>query len=433
MRLLVIDDSQTIRKLVEISFRGSPFTLDFAGTGADGVARAAQGTPAVILLDYVLPDMKATDVCRRLSADERCADIPVLVMSAKTELSTEDLRSAGKVVGFLPKPFTGPEVVARVNAAVAERPRRWAFKEKEIAAKVLYQKLKRHLEALPELARERGDAPPAPYFARKLLTGDVVEALLEALAPLYQAPGPEASGPQRELERLRRPGAGEPEADPELVYERAAGFSAKLRLLSLGANEQRVLTVVDGRSSVDRIAERCGLPAREVGRILFRLGAIDLVCPRHTFRSSSVMTARLLSILDPDRNGVQHSLQALLRRRPEPIEVRDLSAEADPVAAIKRDRPCLVMLNPEGNELDVAQMARELRQSEALANTSLAAVLERRSAARIDQLAAAGFDAVWVKPLQFGQVAQLIASAFLTADLVQSPERKENHGNHPHH
>jgi CheY-like chemotaxis protein len=122
-----------------------------------------------------------------------------------------------------------------------------------------------------------------------------------------------------------------------------------------------------------------------------------------------------------------------LRRRPEPIEVRDLGAEPDPVAAIKRDRPCLVILNQDAAGVDIAEIAREIRHSEALANISLAAVLERRSSARIDQLAAAGFDAVWVKPLHFRDVSQLIASSFLAADLVLEAERRETHGNHPHH
>src|SRR4051794_20512094 len=161
MRLLVIDDSATIRKLVEISFRGSPWVLDFAGTGAEGIARAHESAPQVILLDYVLPDMKATEVCRRLAADERCALIPVLLMSAKTELGNEDLRRMGRVMGFLAKPFSGDELVTRVNAlgdgvSVAAAPApsraagRFSFKQKETAAKILYHKLRRHLEALPE-------------------------------------------------------------------------------------------------------------------------------------------------------------------------------------------------------------------------------------------------------------------------------------------
>jgi DNA-binding response OmpR family regulator len=470
MRLLVIDDSATIRKLVEISFRGSAWVLEFAGTGADGLARAAQGGPTMILLDYVLPDMKAAEVCKRLSADERCARIPVILMSAKTELAREDLTRMGRVVGFVAKPFTPQELLARVNdaaeaaaapagpviaAPVAPAPvrqSRFSFKQREAAAKVLYQKLRRQLESLPEWARERGEAPAAPFFARKLFTGDVVEGLLEELTPLLQeltevkpaavepAPTPataEASPLQRDLERLRRPSAWA-EADlrvsePELVYDRVGGFSGKLRQVELTANEQRVLTVIDGRTSLRTIADRTGLALREVTRIVYRLGEIDLVQLRHTFRPSSVVTARLLAILDRDREGVQHPLQALLRRRPEPIEVRDLGSEADPVAAIKRDRPCLVILNQDGVSVDIAEIAREIRHNEALANISLAAVLEQRSSARIDQLAAAGFDAVWVKPLHFRDISQLIASSFLAADLVLEAERREHHGNHPHH
>jgi CheY-like chemotaxis protein len=462
-RLLVIDDSATIRKLVEITFRGSEWTLEFAGNGAEGLARAVQLAPAMILLDYVLPDMKAVEVCRRLSGDERTARIPVLLMSAKTELGHEDLGRLGHVVGFVAKPFTPEALLARVNEgaaaeapptppsrpapALAPAPRasRLSFKQKEAAAKILYQKLRRHLESLPEWARERGDAPPAPFFARKLFTGDVVEALLEELAPLCQELGqarpetgaPEPSPLQRDLERLRQPSAwadaDQRVAEPELVYDRVSGFSGRLRQVELTANEQRVLTVIDGRTSLRTIAERTGLATREVGRIVYRLGEIELLQLRHTFRPSSVVTARLLAILDRDREGVQHPLQALLRRRPEPIEVRDLGAEPDPVAAIKRDRPCLVILNQDAAGMDIAEIARELRHNEALANTSLAAVLERRSSARIDQLAAAGFDAVWVKPLHFRDVSQLIASSFLAADLVLEAERRENHGNHPHH
>jgi CheY-like chemotaxis protein len=473
IRLLVIDDSQTIRKLVEISFRGSPFALDFAATGGEGLSKAEQTPPAVILLDYVLPDMRATEVCRRLAATERCAQVPVVLMSAKTELARtlDDFRSVGRVVAFLGKPFTADEVVARINAAVqlpeagppAAHPaapppllpppkrERFTFKQKEAAARVLYHRLRGHLEALPQWARERGAAPAAPFFARKLFTGEVVEGLLDELVPLFQElaasadPAPLIERPavspalQHELEKLRRPSVwGEADAvlaDGEQVHERAASFSSKLRQIELSANEQRVLTVVDGRASLRLIGERTGLELREVGRILYRLGKIDLVQPRHTLRPSSVVTSRTLAILDRDREGVQHPLQALLRRRPEPIEVRDLAGEPDLVAAIKRERPCLVLLNQEaaGADVDIAEIAREIRHSEPLANISLAAVLERRSPARIDQLAAVGFDAVWVKPLHFREVSQLIASAFLAADLVLDAERRDIHGNNPHH
>ena len=83
MHVLVIDDSPTIRKLVELSLRAGDHAVDFARTGREGVDHARQSPPDVILLDYVLPDMKGTDVCRELAIDARSADVPVIVMSGK--------------------------------------------------------------------------------------------------------------------------------------------------------------------------------------------------------------------------------------------------------------------------------------------------------------------------------------------------------------
>jgi DNA-binding response OmpR family regulator len=456
MRLLVVDDSATIRKLAEISFRDSGWALDFAASGAEAVSKAKSG-PDVMLLDYVLPDMKANEVCRRLAADARSARVPVVLVSSKTSIIRDELRGFAQVVGYLAKPFSSEELLAQVRAAsqglgdtsapppsqsaagptsVSERrvPDA-AFKQKEAAAKMIYNRLRRQLDRLPGWEAERGDSPPAPYFARKLLTPDVVEGLLADLGPLCrpaaaaEAPPPfaEASALQRQLEQLRRPsvwqGGEAPPLEVDLLYERASGFSAKLRQLQLSASEQRVLTVLDGRAPLRVLAERTGLAAREVARILTRLAKIALVQPRHTLRPATAATARTLAVLDPDRRGVHQALQSLLRRRPDLIEVRDLAAEPDPLAAIQRDRPCLVLLNPEGSSLDIADLARQIRRAEALANTSLAAVLERRLPERIDQLAAAGFDAVWVKPLHFRDVTQLIASSFLAAELVSGGDR----------
>jgi twitching motility two-component system response regulator PilG len=465
MRVLVVDDSATIRKLAEISFRETGWALDFAASGADAISKAASG-PDVMLLDYVLPDMKAADVCRRLAADARSARVAVVLVSSKSSIIREELRGFTQVVGYLAKPFSSEELLAQVRAASQSDPSApapsWsstalpvmppppapetrvpvdgAFKHKEAAAKLIYNRLRRHLERLPQWAAERGESPPAPYFARKLITPEVVEGLLADLAPLCQStPVPETPsvtsvrGPaeptalQRKLEQLRRPSVwlgSEPQpVEIDLPYERAGGFSAKLRQLQLSASEQRVLTVLDGRTSVRAVAERTGLAAREVDRILTRLAKIELVQPRHTLRAATAATARTLAVLDPDRQGVHQGLQSLLRRRPDVIEVRDLAAEADPLAAIQRDRPCLVLLNPEGTTLDIADLARQIRRAETLANTSLAAVLERRQPERIDQLAAAGFDAVWVKPLHFKDVSQLIASSFLAAELVSGGDR----------
>jgi two-component system OmpR family response regulator len=57
-RVLVIDDSTTVRKLVEIAMRGSGVAIDVAATGSEGVAQARAVTPDVVLLDFLLPDLR---------------------------------------------------------------------------------------------------------------------------------------------------------------------------------------------------------------------------------------------------------------------------------------------------------------------------------------------------------------------------------------
>jgi DNA-binding response OmpR family regulator len=116
-QLLVIDDSATIRKLVQIAFRESDFAVDFAGSGRDGIELAQRRAPDVILLDFMLPDMKGIDVCRRLAATPETARIGVVVMSGKSDIASL-FRDSPNVVAFLPKPFTPAAVSEQVRAAL---------------------------------------------------------------------------------------------------------------------------------------------------------------------------------------------------------------------------------------------------------------------------------------------------------------------------
>lgn len=116
-QILVIDDSATMRKLVEIAFRGSDCAIEFAGSGAEGIARATSSPPDVILLDFMLPDMKGIDVCTQLARQGATAQVGVVVMSGKPEVA-ELFRDSPNVVAFLPKPFTAEVVHAHLLAAL---------------------------------------------------------------------------------------------------------------------------------------------------------------------------------------------------------------------------------------------------------------------------------------------------------------------------
>jgi CheY-like chemotaxis protein len=119
--LLVVDDSPTVRKLVELTFRSTHWTITFAGSGSDAIARARAASPSVILLDVVLPDMPALDVCRQLSTDPRTQHIPVVLMSAKDETVWRQFAQYDSVVDFIQKPFTPTDLSARLRAALQKK------------------------------------------------------------------------------------------------------------------------------------------------------------------------------------------------------------------------------------------------------------------------------------------------------------------------
>ncbi len=193
--LLVVDDSLTVRKLVEIAFRDTEVVLEFAASGQEGISKSALHPPDVVLLDYVLPDMKGTDVCRRLSELPSLQSVPIVLMSAKNESVRDQFADFSSVVDFISKPFTREQIASRLRQAVASKQnlldtRRPPppvglvnFKKKEAAAKALFERFKPALSQIPDWLGEVDTSDPAVFFAKKLLTPERVDSLLEVLVP----------------------------------------------------------------------------------------------------------------------------------------------------------------------------------------------------------------------------------------------------------
>src|SRR3954453_23190464 len=117
-KVLVIDDSEDIRALVQARLMSEPIELHFAADGASGIARAAELAPDMILLDVDMPAPDGFEVCRRLKADARTMPIPVIFLtghaSADEKIKGLDLGA----VDYITKPFDPAELRARVRAAL---------------------------------------------------------------------------------------------------------------------------------------------------------------------------------------------------------------------------------------------------------------------------------------------------------------------------
>ncbi|HZR81361.1 MAG TPA: response regulator [Candidatus Binatia bacterium] len=129
-RILVVDDSLTIRRALEFILKPHGYALEFAADGRDALNRASSFAPDLVLLDYVLPDMRGPDVCAALAVMPITANTPVILVSAKGASIRQAYQDAQNVVSYITKPFK-PEVVtavvanalARLRAAVPSHPR----------------------------------------------------------------------------------------------------------------------------------------------------------------------------------------------------------------------------------------------------------------------------------------------------------------------
>jgi CheY-like chemotaxis protein len=113
--ILVVDDSPTTCKLVELSLAKAGYRVESAFTGEEGIAAAQAHPPDLILLDFLLPDLNGDDVCRAISGNVTLADIPVIVMSAKGEDIGEWFAVMPNVVNIITKPFSPEALIAVVS------------------------------------------------------------------------------------------------------------------------------------------------------------------------------------------------------------------------------------------------------------------------------------------------------------------------------
>jgi len=104
-KILVIDDSPTILKVVELVLTKAGYLVSTSGDGEDGLERAKSFKPDLILLDFVMPRMNGYQVCRALSESEDLKHVPVVLLSAKGEQVGEQFVKVMGIVDYITKPF----------------------------------------------------------------------------------------------------------------------------------------------------------------------------------------------------------------------------------------------------------------------------------------------------------------------------------------
>src|SRR5690348_10800542 len=119
-RVLVIDDSRTITKVVQRVLTKSGYQVDTAPDGDPGLGAVRASRPDLILLDFVMPKMNGYQFCRELTADPKLRDIPVILMSAKGDQVGERFVKVMGIVDYITKPFSPEAITAVVQHAIGK-------------------------------------------------------------------------------------------------------------------------------------------------------------------------------------------------------------------------------------------------------------------------------------------------------------------------
>src|SRR5262245_27659883 len=118
--VLVIDDSPTITKVVQLVLTKAGYQVQTAADGEQGLQSVRDQRPDLILLDFVMPRMNGYQFCRELTSDAKLRDIPVILMSAKGDQVGERFVKVMGIVDYITKPFSPEAITAVVQHTIGK-------------------------------------------------------------------------------------------------------------------------------------------------------------------------------------------------------------------------------------------------------------------------------------------------------------------------
>ncbi len=115
-RILIVEDEEALSMLLRYNLESVGFEVEVVGRGDLAEERLRDNLPDLLILDWMLPGVSGIEICRRLRSRPEAQSLPIIMLTARGE---ESERIRGLKTGaddFVVKPFSVPELLARVNA-----------------------------------------------------------------------------------------------------------------------------------------------------------------------------------------------------------------------------------------------------------------------------------------------------------------------------
>lgn len=119
MHVLLVEDEEDIRTMYAEQLTIAGFDVTVACDGLEAVAKVSTESPDLVLLDIILPELDGLDVLRKIKADNKTKNIPVIMMSnLNQDNQKSDAEKLGATAFYVKSSLTPSEMIKRINETV---------------------------------------------------------------------------------------------------------------------------------------------------------------------------------------------------------------------------------------------------------------------------------------------------------------------------
>ena len=115
-RIVVVEDEEALGILLRYNLEAEGYVVDVIDRGDEADIRLKEEVPDLLILDWMLPGLSGVELCRRLRQREETERLPILMLTARGEESERVRGLSVGADGYVVKPFSTPELIARVRA-----------------------------------------------------------------------------------------------------------------------------------------------------------------------------------------------------------------------------------------------------------------------------------------------------------------------------
>lgn len=123
--VLVVDDDPLVTEFVRFRLEMEGFAVEVAHNAEDALTAALRRPPHLLLLDVAMPEINGLTLLRRLRAEKRLKAVPAIMITASAEGANVKAAMEAGAVGYVLKPFSVSDLLARVRAATKNQSRVW--------------------------------------------------------------------------------------------------------------------------------------------------------------------------------------------------------------------------------------------------------------------------------------------------------------------